>query len=71
METYALKLLAIDDIQDNLTTLRVVQDALPGYVVLTALNGQQGIDLARREDPDVILLTTVSLAWTAFRFAVA
>ena len=56
METPALKLLAIDDNQDNLTTLKaVVQDALPGCVVLSALNGPQGIELARNEDPDVIL----------------
>ena len=60
MQTIVLKLLAIDDNQDNLTTLKaVVQDALPGCVVLTALNGQQGINLARSEDPDVILLDIV------------
>ena len=60
METPTLKLLAIDDNKDNLTTLKaVVQDALPGCVVLTALNGQRGIELARSDDPDVILLDIV------------
>ena len=60
MEANHLKLLAIDDNQDNLTTLRaVVRDALPRCVLWTALNGTRGIELARREDPDVILLDIV------------
>jgi putative two-component system response regulator len=60
MEAGRLKLLAIDDNPDNLKSLKVVaQDALPGCVVCTALNGPQGIELARVEDPDVILLDIV------------
>lgn len=60
MEPSALKILAVDDNQDNLTTLNaVIQDALPGCLLLTALNGQRGIDLAHSEDPDVILLDIV------------
>jgi PAS domain S-box-containing protein len=60
MQTNALKLLAIDDNKDNLTTLRaVVREALPSCTVLTALNGQHGIELARTDDPDVILLDIV------------
>lgn len=55
-----LKLLAIDDNQDNLTTLKaVLQDALPGVTALTALTGPEGIKLAGAEDPDVILLDIV------------
>ena len=55
-----MKLLAIDDNADNLTTLRaVVGEALPGCEVLTALNGPLGIGLARSADPDVILLDIV------------
>jgi PAS domain S-box-containing protein len=55
-----MKILAIDDNQDNLTALQaVVRDALPGCVLATALNGPQGLDLARAEDPDVILLDIV------------
>ncbi len=52
-----LKILAIDDNPDNLTTLKAITgDALPACVVLTALDGVRGIELARAEDPDVILL---------------
>lgn len=55
-----LKILAIDDSPDNLTVLKAVTaDAFPGATVLTALNGRQGITLARSEDPDVILLDII------------
>ncbi len=58
--TDALKVLAIDDKPDNLTTLRaVVREALPQTLVLTATNGRAGIELAAAEDPDVILLDIV------------
>lgn len=56
----AMKILAIDDNPDNLTTLKAVAgEALPACVVLTALDGVRGIELARAEDPDVILLDIV------------
>lgn len=59
-KTDAIKLLAIDDKPDNLTTLSaVVRDALPRTRVLTATNGPAGIELAAAEDPDVILLDIV------------
>ncbi len=55
-----MKILAIDDNRDNLTTLQaVMHDALPGCTLLTALDGQRGLELARAEDPDVILLDIV------------
>ena len=55
-----MKILAIDDNQDNLTTLTaVIRDALPGCTLATALNGPAGLQLARTEDPDVILLDIV------------
>jgi CheY-like chemotaxis protein len=55
-----MRVLAIDDNQDNLTALRaVVSDRLPEAEILTALNGPDGLDLARDEDPDVILLDIV------------
>ena len=60
MIPHRLKLLAIDDLPDNLTTLRaVLQEALPECTLLTASSGPLGIDLARAEDPDVILLDIV------------
>ena len=55
-----MKILAIDDNPDNLAALTaVVADKLPGVTVLTALNGQQGLEMARTEDPDVILLDII------------
>ncbi len=55
-----MKILAIDDNRDNLTALKaVVADRLPGAILLTALNGLQGLELALAEDPDVILLDIV------------
>ncbi|MEI8189415.1 MAG: HD domain-containing phosphohydrolase, partial [candidate division NC10 bacterium] len=60
METNDLKILAIDDNRDNLTVLKaVVLDRLPGTRLLTALDGPKGLELARAEDPDVILLDIV------------
>lgn len=57
METNGLKILAIDDNQDNLTTLKAaMSDRLPGTKLLTAPNSQKGLELAFAEDPDVILL---------------
>ena len=55
-----MRILAIDDHQDNLTALQaVLSDTLPEATVLTALNGPDGLDLARAEDPDVVLLDIV------------
>ncbi|MDO8805120.1 MAG: response regulator [Elusimicrobiota bacterium] len=55
-----LKILAIDDIQDNLSVLETVMaGALPGAAVFTATSGAKGIGLALAEDPDVILLDIV------------
>ena len=55
-----MKILAIDDNRDNLITLQaVLRDSLPGSETLTAQSGQQGLDLARAENPDVILLDIV------------
>lgn len=55
-----MKILAVDDIQDNLIVLRaVLSDKLPDAVLLTASNGEEGLSLARAEDPDVILLDIV------------
>jgi len=60
MESTQANILLIDDIQDNLTSLQaVIRDAFPGARVLTALNGTRGIELARAEDPDAILLDIV------------
>jgi len=60
MPNKKIKILVIDDNQDNLITLKAaVADVLPGTVVLTALTGWKGIELALAENPDVILLDII------------
>jgi PAS domain S-box-containing protein len=60
MAPEVLKILAVDDLPDNLITLKaVLRDALPAARVLTAASGPAGIALARAEDPDVILLDII------------
>jgi len=55
-----LKILAIDDNNDNLISLKaIINDTFPGAVVLTALNGRKGIELAIANNPDVILLDII------------
>ncbi len=55
-----LRILAIDDVQDNLISLKaVVIDAFPGVRFFSALNGLDGIEQARKEQPDVILLDII------------
>ncbi|MEI7704146.1 MAG: response regulator [Deltaproteobacteria bacterium] len=54
------RVLAIDDKSDNLVALRaVLAVALPGCVLLTATDGERGLELARSADPDVVLLEIV------------
>ena len=46
-------------IEDNLSNLRLVEHLLrrrPGVTVLSAMQGQVGLDLARSHRPDLILL---------------
>jgi len=54
------KILVIDDKQGNLTSVRaILENAIPGCQVIVAHSGQEGIELARQEQPDVILLDVV------------
>jgi len=60
MEIKQLKLLAVDDNADNLTVLRaVIKEVFPEAEIFTALNGRKCIELAKSEDPDVIILDIV------------
>ena len=60
MENRTVKILTIDDNQDNLTVLKaLIIEAFPSAVVLSALNGHKGIDIAAKEVPDVILLDII------------
>ncbi len=55
-----IKILAIDDINDNLIILKaIIKDAFPDSIVVTASNGIKGIELGIAEDPDVILLDII------------
>jgi len=51
------KILAIDDKMDNLATLSaLLKNLMPGCAVITAQSGMEGIEKARAELPDAILL---------------
>ncbi len=51
------KILAIDDIENNLILIQsILNKKLPEYEVLLAKSGNEGINIARKEIPDVILL---------------
>ncbi|MEI7897599.1 MAG: response regulator [bacterium] len=55
-----IKILAIDDNNDNLVVLSsLLSDAFPDIVVITARSGKEGIEKARAEHPEVILLDLV------------
>ena len=52
-----LKILAIDDRQDNLVTVSaLLKNLVPECNVVTALSGAEGLEKARSEFPDTILL---------------
>jgi two-component system cell cycle sensor histidine kinase/response regulator CckA len=60
MDAKGPKILAIDDRRDNLTALEaVLGKALPSYRLLIAFEGATGVEIARAEDPDAILLEIV------------
>src|ERR1035437_8868143 len=60
MESRQLKILAIDDNPDNLITIQaLINETFPNTLVLKALSGKEGLKLATRDDPDVILLDIV------------
>ena len=51
------KILAIDDIEINLDLLwQVVNIYFPDFLFLRATSGNEGIEIAKREKPEVILL---------------
>ncbi len=57
MKNRTIKIAAIDDNPDNLVSLKaLLKDAFPEAALFTALSGHKGLELAAREEPDVILL---------------
>lgn len=60
MENRKIKILAIDDIQDNLISLKAfIQDIFPEAQMLLASSGAIGLEIAAIEKPDVILLDII------------
>jgi signal transduction histidine kinase len=60
MESKKIKILAIDDNIDNLITLNVlIKEIFPEAIVLKALSGKQGLEIATLEEPHLILLDII------------
>ena len=54
------KILVIDDQCDNITTIKaVIVTNLPNCRVLSAQSGKEGIEIAKNEQPDVIILDII------------
>ena len=51
-----IKLLYVEDNDDNIYMLKMRLDLLGGYEILAASNGAEGISRARTDQPDVILM---------------
>ena len=50
MANKRIKILVIDDLQDNLIILNaLIKDAFPDVITLNALNGKTGLELAAKE----------------------
>ena len=55
-----IKILAIDDIRENLVVVKeTIEELIPDYLVLTAQSGKEGLKIAQDELPDTILLDIV------------
>jgi PAS domain S-box-containing protein len=60
MKNRKVKILVIDDNKDNLFTLKVlINEKFPNVVVLTALSGKEGLEVANVEEPHLILLDII------------
>jgi two-component system cell cycle response regulator DivK len=53
--TSGLKILVVDDYEDTLLMMRLLLE-LRGYRVVEAVDGEQAIEIAWREIPDIILM---------------
>ncbi len=60
MENKELKILAVDDIYDNLITLKaLILEAFPYAKIVYALSGQEALSVTKSIMPDIILLDVV------------
>ena len=50
------RILYVEDNDDNLYMLSLRFEAVDGYEIIPATNGQEGVDKARAEKPDLILM---------------
>ncbi len=67
MLTKELKILAIDDNKDILANLNAeIVQVLPNAKIMTAPNRKKGLDLAKTENPDVILLNILTFKINSF-----
>jgi CheY-like chemotaxis protein len=60
-ESKGKKLLVIESVEDDASLRKVLRDkfTLEGFSVLEAINGDEGLEIALREHPDLILLDIV------------
>ncbi len=57
MGTDNMKIVAIDDSEESLTALQfLISKRLPDAVLLTAMDGLHGLELAKSENPDVMIV---------------
>jgi DNA-binding response OmpR family regulator len=55
----AYKILLVDDDQDFVASTKTILESRPDYKVLTASNGVSGLQIARAEKPDLIILDVI------------
>ena len=63
------RILLIEDEQDIITTL-VFRLEAEGYEVITAMDGEDGLDKAKKEKPDLILLDLMLPKMNGYRVCV-
>ncbi len=60
MEKRKITILAVDDNRDNLISIKaLIKETFPAAFVFTASDGKSALEIAKKEDPDVILLDIV------------
>jgi DNA-binding response OmpR family regulator len=55
----AYKILLVDDDQDFVASTKTILESRPDYKVLTASDGVSGLQIARAEKPDLIILDVI------------